>query len=958
MQDAGCSATPANAPSVNATASDKSVNLTWGAVAGTVKYEIFRTEGVFACDFGKVKLGSTTATSWNDTGLQNGRDYSYVVIPKGSADACFGPASACTTAAPAAGPNLDVNAASATLTIDTGDADAYVDNCEDGTLTFDVRNSGLGTLNNVRITGVTVTSHPETTITTTFPAAISSSLDQGATASGSFDFTAHGLSYGETLSFDVSVSAEEILPAVITRTLTIEDTETDQQTVASKTWDFETGLDGWVLVDGTFSQATSGGGAGGSSGYLASSAGLDNQCDQVRSPAFRLTAGSTLSIQTNFDIEAESSPGTWWDRANVAVLENGNRNAVNPDGGRLYNASGAGASCATVGQQGWADSMPSWAASSWSASALGSAGRAGSLVQLDVAYGTDTSVVGSGFWFDKVTVTDIEILVADVQPDACGTVNPPPVITSDGGAGTAAVSIDENTTAVTNVQSTDDTDSEGAGLTYSLSGGADSAKFGIDADYGALSFKVAPDFENPGDSNTDNAYQVQVKVTDAAGGSDVQDITVTVGNVNDGAPVITSNGGGAAATVNVAENTTAVTDVNASDPDDSEGAGLSYSLSGGADSGKFSISADSGLLRFVAAPDFEKPTSADGDNVYQVQVTVSDSGPGTALTDVQDLSVTVTDVPEAVASSVHVSSVVTGTLGASKGSKYGTATVTAVNNLLDPVAGYTVTGSFGGSFDETRSAVTNVDGVAFLQTAGILKGGVTVTFCVSDVAQSGGLEYVAADNASPDFACGSAPKQAPVASFTYSCTALVCSFDALGSSDPDGGAIVSYAWDFGDGGSGTGATPGHTYASAATYTVTLTVTDDENATGSSPQSVTVSDGSTTVVHIGDLDGSSASAPRSRWDATVTVTVHDAADNPVTGATVSGTWSGGANGSGSCLTDGSGQCIVTKTNIKTSASSATFSVTDVTLATPSAYNAGANHEPDGDSDGTIITVSQP
>jgi hypothetical protein len=106
VQDAGCASTPTTAPVVTATPSDKSVSLSWGAVAGATSYEVFRTEGVFACDFGKVKLGATAGTNWNDTGLQNGRDYSYVVIPKGPSAACFGPASSCATAAPAAGPNL------------------------------------------------------------------------------------------------------------------------------------------------------------------------------------------------------------------------------------------------------------------------------------------------------------------------------------------------------------------------------------------------------------------------------------------------------------------------------------------------------------------------------------------------------------------------------------------------------------------------------------------------------------------------------------------------------------------------------------------------------------------------------------------------------------------------------------------------------------------------------------
>jgi PKD repeat protein len=51
------------------------------------------------------------------------------------------------------------------------------------------------------------------------------------------------------------------------------------------------------------------------------------------------------------------------------------------------------------------------------------------------------------------------------------------------------------------------------------------------------------------------------------------------------------------------------------------------------------------------------------------------------------------------------------------------------------------------------------------------------------------------------------------------------SFDGSGSSDPDGNALA-YAWDFGDGGSATGAMPNHSYAAGGAYTVSLTVTDN------------------------------------------------------------------------------------------------------------------------------------
>ncbi|WP_455352107.1 PKD domain-containing protein [Streptomyces sp. SYSU K217416] len=86
------------------------------------------------------------------------------------------------------------------------------------------------------------------------------------------------------------------------------------------------------------------------------------------------------------------------------------------------------------------------------------------------------------------------------------------------------------------------------------------------------------------------------------------------------------------------------------------------------------------------------------------------------------------------------------------------------------------------------------------------------------------------------------PNQAPTAAFTADCRNVVgtrfCKFDGADSSDADG-SISSYAWDFGDGSTGSGAQADHIYGAAGTYSVTLTVTDDEGATDSETRPVRV-----------------------------------------------------------------------------------------------------------------------
>ena len=197
--------------------------------------------------------------------------------------------------------------------------------------------------------------------------------------------------------------------------------------------------------------------------------------------------------------------------------------------------------------------------------------------------------------------------------------NDPPVFTSD-----AAVSVAENQTAAYRAVAAD---ADGDPLSYRLSG-TDAARFTIDTTTGEVRFSEAPDFENPGDADGDNVYDIIVTASDGANSAE-RAVAIRVTDEND-PPVFTSD-----AAVNVAENQTAAYRAVAAD---GEGDPLTFSLSG-TDAALFTIDTTTGEVRFSEAPDFENPGDADGDNVYDIIVTASD---GTNSTD-QTVAITVTD---------------------------------------------------------------------------------------------------------------------------------------------------------------------------------------------------------------------------------------------------------------------------------------------------------------------------
>ena len=113
-------------------------------------------------------------------------------------------------------------------------------------------------------------------------------------------------------------------------------------------------------------------------------------------------------------------------------------------------------------------------------------------------------------------------IVDDEEP------NNPPVITA-----TSTINVQENQTTVATLEATDSDDDPIS--EWSITDGADHALFDLNDD-GELSFKTAPDYENPADTGTDNSYEVVVTASDGKSDSDPITLTVNVTNVNEPPP--------------------------------------------------------------------------------------------------------------------------------------------------------------------------------------------------------------------------------------------------------------------------------------------------------------------------------------------------------------------------------------------------------------------------------------
>jgi len=165
----------------------------------------------------------------------------------------------------------------------------------------------------------------------------------------------------------------------------------------------------------------------------------------------------------------------------------------------------------------------------------------------------------------------------------------------------------------------------------------------------------------------------------------------------------------------------------------------------------------------------------------------------------------------------------------------------------------------------------------------------------------------------------------------------------------DAGAMTTrtYAWNT------TGASIGaHTLTAQHNFA-------DENAANNQASSVVTVNPQSTGMHIGNLTAIPSNDGTS-WSAVVEVTVHDAAHNPLNGATVVGAWTPTGLNSNTCTTGelgGNGSCIMLYPSISLKRRTVSFTVNSVTKSLFT-YASSSNHDVDGGSNGTTIKVNRP
>ncbi len=202
---------------------------------------------------------------------------------------------------------------------------------------------------------------------------------------------------------------------------------------------------------------------------------------------------------------------------------------------------------------------------------------------------------------------------------------------------------------------------------------------------------------------------------------------------------------------------------------------------------------------------------------------------------------------------------------------------------------------------------------------------------------------------------GGGGENPPVADFTGSPTTgdapLTVNFTDLSSNDP-----TSWSWDFGDGGTSTAQNPSHEYTAAGKYTVQLTAT---NAYGSDTETktdyITVTEAGQDAVHVDDIY-----VYRETWwwmgRGVATVKIVDQGGNPVSGATVYGTFTGPNGGNAGGDTGSNGEVTFATSYVWFPSGEWCFEVTDV-VKSGWTYDSAANVVTKSCESGDVFSISR-
>ena len=332
--------------------------------------------------------------------------------------------------------------------------------------------------------------------------------------------------------------------------------------------------------------------------------------------------------------------------------------------------------------------------------------------------------------------------IASVMVNQTGNDNDPVITSAD------TANVPENTTGVLTVTATD-ADLPPQTLTFSISGGADEARFSIAGSTGELTFRAAPDYETPTDADTDNVYVVQVTVSDGTGRTAVQNLSVAVLDVDefDVGPVTDVNGAANEVAENAAAGTVVGVTASAIDADATNNT-ITYSLTDDA-GGRFAIAGSSGVVTVAAGASLNREAAAS--HTITVRAASADGSSSTA-----NFTIAVLDVDE-----------------------FDVGPVTDVNGAANEVAENSPAGTVVG----VTASATDADATNN-----------TVTYSLTD--DSGGRFVIAGSSGVVTVAAGASLDREAAASHTI--TVRAASTDGSSSTAKFTIAVLGTASDFGD----------------------------------------------------------------------------------------------------------------------------------------------------------------